>query len=294
MEETGMKDIKEQVEKILKNYPEMKQQLQVLKYELEALQPTLDPRTIENNVFAYYGGERVSNSKPSDKTADLVINHVDNQRNAKYHTLHNVIYTIGTEIRRLEYYISLLPKEEAEIIRWFYFEGLTWTTITNKAFKSQSTAQRCKNNGFNTLVRFYSTLDNLSEKYDCFQTVVRFVSYLHEERYLQCQARLTGEAQFPSIEAMIYLISGCNELWSAGIDTFFDFETQKMKQFESAVESFNSQSVKLLRLANCYGLGFNTHDVSHLINNYFTELEHMYLELAIESLRLTQIFGLTR
>jgi hypothetical protein len=91
---------------------------------------------------------------------------------------------------------------------------------------------------------------------------------------------------------MMYLISGCNELWNAGIDNFFDFETWEAKQPGDAMESLSSQGAKLIRLACCYALDFNPHHISQLLNSYFPGLEYVHLELAIESLRVAQAFAL--
>jgi hypothetical protein len=292
MEETMMKEIREHVESILKNHAGMKRQLKVLEYELDSLQKTLAPEIIEGKVFAHAGGERVSCSQPSDRTADIVIEHVDNQRDAKYHALKSVTYTMGLEVRRLEYYLSLLPKEESDVIRWLWFEGLSWSDITKKSLMSQSTLQRRKKQGFETLVGYYSLLDSLPAKADGLLAEARFISYLHAERYAQCLDRLKGTIRTPGIEAMMYLISGCNELWNTGIDTFFNFETLEAKQPEAAMESLSSQGAKLLRLACCYAQGFNPHNISQLLNSYFPGLEYVHLELAIESLRVAQAFTL--
>ncbi|MDL2234464.1 hypothetical protein LJC63_12935, partial [Ruminococcaceae bacterium OttesenSCG-928-L11] len=168
-----MSDIRKQVESILKSHTEMKRQLSVLEYELDAQQRMLDPTVIEDKVFSHPEGEWVSGSRPSNKTADIVVEHIDSQRNAKYHALKNLIYNMRLEVNRLEYSLSLLPQEEAEVIRWFYFEELGWAAITAKTLVSQSTVQRRKRNGFEKLVSHYAVLDKLSVQSDDVRTRAR-------------------------------------------------------------------------------------------------------------------------
>ncbi len=164
-----MKEISEHVESILRNHADMKRQLKALEYELDALQKTLDPQLIEDRVLAHSGEERVTCSRPRDLTADIVIAHVDSQRNAKYHALKSVIFTMDAEARRLDYYLSLLPREESDVIRWFYFEGLNWADIRKRADVSKSTAQRRKRKGFKALTGYYTAIDNLP----AFEKIVR-------------------------------------------------------------------------------------------------------------------------
>jgi predicted DNA-binding protein YlxM (UPF0122 family) len=263
----------------------------ILEYELNGLQRTLDPGAIADKVLAHPGEERVSCSRPHDQTADIVVAHVDSQRNAKYYALKSVVYTLSTVVRRLDYYLSLLPNDEADVIRWFYFEGLSWAEIRKKASVSKSTAQRRKTQGFETLVRYYTLLNSLPAQPDGIRVETRFVSHLHEERYLQCLSRIEGAHRTPGLKAMMYLISGCNELWNAGADSFLSFETWEVLSEAAMEKSFSAQGARLLQLARFYALDFNPRHLPDIINNYFPGLELVHLELAIESLRIAQVFS---
>jgi hypothetical protein len=286
-----MNEIRKHVESILNSYPDMKQQLKVMEFELDSLQPMLDPRVIEDKVFAHSGADRVSGVQPRDRTADIVIEHVDGQRDARYHALKSVVYTMSHEICRLEYYLSLLQKEDSAVLRHFYFEGMNLAAIAKSDLVSQSTVQRRKKRGFATLVKYYSALDSLSVQGGGLLPEARFISYLHEERYAQCMSRLTEMTRTPDIEAMMYIISGCNELWNAGIDTFINFETWEVTSRNCIEKSFSTQGEKLLLLTYYYALGFDPHNLSYIINSYFPGLEHVHLELAIESLRVARFFS---
>jgi len=282
-----MSDIKKHVEFILDNYTEMIKELNVLEFELENMSTSLDSNAIENRVLSRSNSEWVSGTFQSDKTADIVIEHVDSQRNAKYHALINLIRNMRLETRRLEHYLTLLPEEEADVIRWFYFEELSWAAITKKTLATQRTMQRRRQRGFDKLVKYYSVVDRLSGQTDDIRMKVRFISYVHEEQYIQCLGRVKGY-RTPGTEAVLYIISGCNELWNAGPDTFFDFETGEVIPQEAMTAAFSSKGAKLLRLAYCYagGLKLDQEHLLHMLRSYFSGLENIHLELAIEAMRL--------
>ena len=282
-----MSDIRKHVESTLKNYTKMVQELRVLEFELDNLNTPLDSRAIESAVLSRPNNEWVSNSFRSDKTSDIVVDHIDSQRNAKYHAFINLIRNMCLETRRLEHYLTLLPEEEADVIRWFYFEELTWAAITKKTLATQRTMQRRRQRGFDKLVKYYSVVDRLSGQTDDIRMKVRFISYVHEEQYIQCLGRVKGYRTLGT-NAMLYIISGCNELWNAGPDTFFDFETGEVIPQEAMTAAFSSKGAKLLRLAYCYagGLKLDQEHLLHLLRSYFSGLENIHLELAIEAMRL--------
>jgi len=282
-----MSDIRNHVESMLNNYTNMVQELKILEFEMKNITTSLDPRVIENMVFSHPDNERVSGSFLSDKTANIAIEHVDSQRNARYHAMKNLIYNMHLEVRRLEHYLSLLPKEESDVIKWFYFEGLSWAAITKITLVTQRTMQRRKQRGFDKLVGYYSVVNKLSIQVDDIRMRVRFISYVHEEQYIKCLDRAKKDLA-PGVKAMLYIISGCNELWNAGPDTFFDFETGEVIPQESITATYSDEGAKLLRLAYCYayGLKMDQRQLLHVLYNYFWGLEHIHLELAIEAMRL--------
>ena len=151
-----MKDIRIQVENKLKSHMSQKQQLKALEYELDSINSTLHPEAIENKVFARTGGERVFSATPRDQTADIAVEHLDSLHFARYHELKNMVYSLNEGIRRLEYYLSLLPNEESEVIRWYYFERLSWNDIANKASLTARNLQYRRKRGLVRLVNLYN------------------------------------------------------------------------------------------------------------------------------------------
>lgn len=280
-----MKDIKNQVENMLKCYPKMKKELLLMEFELDRATPSLSTDFIEGTVLARPGYEATFGSHVSDKTSDIVVEHIDSQRNGKYHALTSLIHNMRSELQRLEYYLSLLPEGQADVIRCFYFDRLTLADISEYIGHSQSTTKRWKKSGINGLIHYYSILDNLEPDGMGMRVRVRFISYIHEERFLQC-LEMSGDNRKAGIEAMLYIIAGCNELWNADVKTFIDFNTGEPKSYAESIKALSYSSAKLLRLAHNLTDGLDWDNLSVVLSGYFPGLEYVHLELAIEALKL--------
>jgi predicted DNA-binding protein YlxM (UPF0122 family) len=283
-----MKGINGHVEKMLKNHMNLKQKLRILEYELEGLQKALDPGVIEDKVFAHSDEERVFCSRSSDQTSDIVIEHVDKQRNAKYHVTKSLIHSIGIEVRRLEYYLALLPEEESTVIRRFYFDALSIGDIARTVFTPERTVQRRKTRGIEKLASFYGLLGKLGTLKSDVKSRARFISYAHEERFNDCLNQ-AGDKGNLNIELMLYLVSGCDELWQAGVETFFDFDSGKPINH---VLPLSCQGEKLLRLALHFVKDFGRDGLVQTLNRYYASLEYVHLELAIEAVSMAVFLGI--
>ena len=277
-----MEKLKQQIEQLLNKYTEMKTELKMLQYELQQLTTTLPAETIEAKVFAHSNQEWTPGTHISDKTADIVVEHVSGQQDARYHTLNALIQHLSSDLHRLEYYISLLPEKESEIIRFFYLDKLQWSEITGKLSVTQRTLERRKKSGLDKLIHYYALLDSLGLDNSEQKKYPRFISYLHEERFIDCLQRV-GKDLSPGATAMLYIISGCNELWNIGVDSFFDFSQKTPLDYTETVLSENSG--RLLRFS-CHLA--NSADISkaNSLYKYIPSVEYVHLELAIEAIKL--------
>jgi len=280
-----MQEIKKQVEYILSSYNKMQGELQVLEFELNRITPALRPEIIEGEVLARPGFEVASGSHISDKTADIVVEHVDGQRGGQYHAISTLIHNLNSELQRLEYYLSMLPENEADVIRRFYFERMALVDIVKGADCSLSTLKLRKKHGLDKLIRYYSVLDRLDGENPDMRTRVRFISYVHDERFNHC-LDLAGKNRNPGIEAMLYILSGCNELWQAGVEIFFDFAEGTTIRYTESKSTLSGNGQKLLRLAYHLANGSDQDDLLHVLHYYFGGLEYVHLELAIEAVRM--------
>jgi len=277
-----MNEMKTQVVNILQSYMTMKREVQVLIFELQRFAPNLHSETIKNLTFSNPNYERVSSSRLSDKTANIAIEHYDSQINGAYHAIRTLISNMQFELSRIGYYLSLIPNDEALVLKLFYFERVTIAKISTTIHRSQRTVHRMKDSAFEKLMRYYTILDKMDPDSLDIRTRVRFIGYIHEERFSSCLKR-TAKRRTPGIEAMLYIFCGCNELWQAGIDTFFDFEAGAT--ISCAGNAFSDNGRKLLSLAYHLANSFDRNNLVHDLRYYFPDLEYVHLELAIEALK---------
>ena len=279
-----MRDVKSHVENILANYMSAKRELQILEFELQRITHNLDPKDIAEKMFAHSSHERVASSRISDKTADIVIEHFDGQRSSVYRALSTLIYNNRGELQRLDHYLSLLSEDESEVIKLFYFDGLSWEEIVQTASCSLSTLRRRKKKGVDRLAHYYSILNNFSRNNLGLYSRLHFISYIHEERFTHCLQR--AKMRSPGIDAMLFIISGCNELWDIGVETFFDFNESVSICYAERNLSLSGNGIKLLRLAYHLAVGMERHNLVNDLWHYCANLEYVDLELAIESIKL--------
>ncbi len=280
-----MKETRKQVELILRSYPAMKQEIMVLEFEMNRFSATLHPKVIEDIVLSHSDGEWVNASYHSDTTADIAIEHFDSLINGEYHALRALIGNMRSELHRMDYYLSLLPQKEAAIIKMFYLDGLTWEQISEKTLLAIRTLQRHKDKALTQLAHFYSIVDKLDAQNLDIRLSVRFMGNAHEERFIACTGR-TGSKKKPGSETALYILSGCEELWQA-LDRLYDFETGAVNPDAANDIQLSSSGIILLQLAEHFADGFDLNDVVHILRRYFTGLERVHLELAIEALKLS-------
>jgi len=285
-----MKEVKNQVEHILRSYTAMKREVQVLAFELERFNANLNSEAIRNRTFSHSTYERISGSHISDKTANIAIDHYDSQINGEYHALRTLIGNMQVEINRIDHYLTLIPNDEARVLKLFYFEGITVAEISKKIHRSPRTVYRMKEHAIGEIIRYYSLLDSANLKDVDIFTRMRFVSYVHEGRFKGCLERLTKNIT-PGMEAMLYILCGCNELWQAGIETFFDFELSATISHTDSHTSLSGESKRLLSLAFHFANDFDRNNLVHDLRYYFSDLEYVHLELAIEAMKVALMPG---
>jgi hypothetical protein len=280
-----MKEIRKRVEQILLNYPNMQREVKVLLFELQRFSPIIHADRVTDLTFAQSFREHVSAPGHSDKTANMAIDHFDAQINGEYHALRTIIGNMQHELRRVDYYLTLIPENEAAIIRSFYFCGISLGQMAETSQCSLRSLERHKAKGLENLVHCYSMLDKWDMGMYGVMAEMRFISYLHEERFARCLELAKVEMSL-DVKAMLYIISGCNALWDYGIEKCFDFETGTPMGEPGDVSELPEDTRALLALAHHLAKGLNSEDIVHTLRYYFTDLEFVHLELAIEALRL--------
>ena len=139
------------------------------------------------------------------------------------------------------------------MIKLLYFDGLSWDEIVRSADCSLSTLQR-------------------------------FISYIHEERFAGCLQHV--KSRTPETDAFLYILSGSNELWTAGADNYFCFDNSAAINHVDVNPSVSDKGRNLLRLAFHLANGIERHNLLDELWYYCSSLEYVELELAIEAIKL--------
>lgn len=123
-------DMKEQVVKLLEGYTERERQIALLHYEMQHT-ASISPEEVIGSMSLGHSddiGGGSSRGHISNKTAYIALNYQERIDHLKTESLTEIaecLMELEAVQDRLRYYVTLLEKREAEVIRLFYFEGHT-------------------------------------------------------------------------------------------------------------------------------------------------------------------------
>lgn len=162
--ETGKKYSFENIVSMLKDYNNLKRKSLQLEFEISNYIPiATGDDIIDSMTFnkASDDGSSHPNGQTSDKTANIAISYAEkvDRLNIKYlQELKSDLRAINMEMLRLEFYINLLEKKYANILRMLYLEGLTLTKTAEKTKLSIDTVKNNRKAGINKLLDMYNSI----------------------------------------------------------------------------------------------------------------------------------------
>ena len=142
--------IREQVIDDLKQYPELKKKVILLRYEQEHPAKISDSEVIDGIRPAGF---------ISDKTMRIATQFRDKKDRLNQETIMEIaqeLYTVEQQISKLEFYVSQLEEKQAEVIRKYYFEGKTWGELQREMHLAPRTLLKRRDDGLDALVSIYS------------------------------------------------------------------------------------------------------------------------------------------
>ena len=155
---------KEKVMNLLENYQRNQEQIALLHYELK--HPAELSLEEEIDVMNFGRGDGIGHSEGhiSNKTMYIALNF--REKVAKENTdiiteISKKLVELEQERDRLHYYVSLLDKRQAEVIRLFYFKGHSWDEISQELGVALRTAHKIKAQAVERLVEMYSFMGAL-------------------------------------------------------------------------------------------------------------------------------------
>ena len=135
------------VDKLLINYHELKRSLGLLEFKIEnyEMYKISTERTIEEMTFTSPQGERVTNSGVSDKTARIALQYQSvTEANNEEH-LEELKWQYKTqkyELDTLDLCISLLEKEQSNIVTDLVINGMNFVETGAKYYMSKTSVRR--------------------------------------------------------------------------------------------------------------------------------------------------------
>ena len=144
---------------LLGKYMELQQRIKLLEYELKCSTISGD-EMIEAMVLRplALNGISVTGSGVSDSTAKVAAEY----ENALFGLTEEAKASIENELRalqatvgRIDFYVALLPPEQAEVIRGHYMEGKSWPVLEQELSKSVRTLSDHRDKGIDALTRMF-------------------------------------------------------------------------------------------------------------------------------------------
>lgn len=155
--------IEAHVTALLETYPEREQKIAALRYELSHPAQLSMDELIEAMALAHNDGMGQSGSHISDKTLYIALNYQEKADMINTHVVDEIagqLVELEDEQNRLKYYVSLLNRRQAEVIRLTYFEACGQDEAAKKIGVVPRTMRRIKKEAVSKLVELYSLSRN--------------------------------------------------------------------------------------------------------------------------------------
>lgn len=158
--------IRAQILQLLESSQERNRKIALLHYELNHSAQTSGREMIEAMALGHGEGGGLSGGHISDKTFYIALNYqskADKLNTGLKKEIVDQLVELEQEQKRLEYYVSLLAKRQAAVIRLFYFQGLSQDEIAKELDIVPRTVRRIRDEAVDGLVELYSFTRSLAE-----------------------------------------------------------------------------------------------------------------------------------
>lgn len=159
-------DMKAKVIRLLETYADRARQIDLLHYEMQHSAQISPEEMIDGMSLGH--GEGIGGSSKghiSDKTMYIALNYQERMERLNTESVNEIskrLLALEAEQDRIRFYVSRLDRREAEVIRSFYFEGLSWEETAKKVGVALRTVHKIKNRAFDRLAEWYAYMADLS------------------------------------------------------------------------------------------------------------------------------------
>jgi len=144
---------------LLETYREREQKISALRYELNHPVHLSGVELIEAMAFGHEEGVGSPGGHVSDKTLYIALNYQDKADKINTHIVDEIagqLVELEEEQNRLKFYVSLLDRCQAEVIRLTYFEACGQDEASKKVGVVPRTMRRIRKEAISKLVELYS------------------------------------------------------------------------------------------------------------------------------------------
>ena len=150
---------KEYVEYLLKNYHQIKREIEVSKALLKITIYESEDEVIEEMNFEAFKGEKVKHSNIADKTANIAMRYKDKkekQEANRVKELKKEIRKKKVELLKIETSVGVLETPMQRVIKGLYFEGKSRAQLCRELYISEGTLGRWRKKGVGKIVGLIS------------------------------------------------------------------------------------------------------------------------------------------
>lgn len=153
-------DMKAHIINLLESYPERERQIALLHYEMQHT-ARVSPEEVIDAMSLGHGDGVGGSSKGhiSDKTMYIALNYqekMDRMNTEAVNEIAQRLLELEADQERLRYYVSLLKKREAEVIRMTYFKGINQDEAAESLGIVPRTMRRIKKDAIAKLAEMYA------------------------------------------------------------------------------------------------------------------------------------------
>lgn len=159
-------DMKERMVSLLEDYSKRERQIALLHYEMQHT-VRISPEEMINTMALSHSDGMGGSSKShiSNKTMYIALNYQEQMERMTTETTNEIaqrLLELETEQDRIRYYVSLLEKREATVIRSFYIESRSWEEIAQEIDVALRTVHKIKSRAIKHLAELYAYTANLN------------------------------------------------------------------------------------------------------------------------------------
>ena len=153
-------DMKTKIVGLLESYAMRERQIAVLHYEMQHT-AHISPSEVIDSMSLGHGDGVGSGGKGhiSNKTMYIALNYQERMERMNAEAANDIaqcLLELEAKQDRIRYYVSLLEKREAKVIRAFYIEGQSWEEIAREIGVALRTVHKIKNRAIEHLAELYA------------------------------------------------------------------------------------------------------------------------------------------